>query len=137
TRLKGSGGAGLHETFYVDDRAGPPASGRAYTCHIINWGMSTYQNYPFLTQAANYAAGQNLWRLDAVDDYGKPIASWIMTPKVDIGTAHGKRPSVLYAAGSSLEPLTLTVYGDVDGVLKNFDYTLELRDQTNYRNNRA
>lgn len=131
------GGFALHEEFYADDRAMPPPNGRAYTAHIVNWGMSTYANYPFLTQARNFAAGQNLWRLDAVDDYGTPIASWITTGKLDIGTSHGKRPSAIYAAGSSLEPLTIVVTGDVNGALAEFTYTLNLRDQTNYRNNRA
>jgi hypothetical protein len=130
-------GALLHEIFYADDRALPPPSGRAFTCSIVSWGMSSYANFPFLTQAGNYAAGQNLWRLDATTDYGLPIQSWILTGRVDLGTTHGKRPSALYAAGSCSEPLALTVYGDVGGALKSFDYTLDLRDQTNYRNNRA
>jgi hypothetical protein len=127
----------LHETFYADDRAVPPPAGRAYTCSILNWGMSEYQNYSFLTQAGNYGAGQNLWRLDASADYGKPIESWITTGRLDIGSSHGKRPAALYAAGRSAEPLILTVLGDVEGVLMSFDYKLELRDQTNYRNNKA
>jgi hypothetical protein len=131
------GGALLHEIGYFDDRALPPPTGRAYTCHILNWGLSVYANYPFTTQAGNFAAGQNLWRLDAPDDYGVPIRSWVKTGMLDIGTSHGKRPSALYAAGSSLAPLTVTVFGDVNGAYQSFDYALELRDQTNYRNNRT
>jgi len=127
----------LHEIFYGDDRAIPPPSGRAFTCHIINWGMSEYANYPFLTQAKNFAAGQNLWRLDATQDYNKPVVAWITTGQLDLGVAAGKRPAAIYAAGSSYEPLIVTVTGDVDGQLASFNYVLELRDQRDYRNNKA
>jgi hypothetical protein len=127
----------LREVFYADDRALPPPTGRAYTANILTFGMSTYLNYPFLTKAGNYAAGANLWRLDATTDYNTEIAAWVTTGKLDLGMARSKRPSAIYAAGSSLEPLTVTVTGDVNGQLAEFTYTLDLRDQTDYRNNRA
>lgn len=132
-----SGGAALHEVFYADDRAIPPPSGRAYTCSILTWGMSTYANYPFLTKASKYAAGQNLWRLDALDDYGTPLDAWLVTGAVDLGVARGKRPSAIYVDGSASAPLDVWVLGDVQGVQQGYTYTLDLRDQTNYRNNRA
>jgi hypothetical protein len=136
-RVMWNGGVPLHEVFYADDRAIPPPSGRAYTCSILTWGMSTYANYPFLTQASKYAAGQNLWRLDALDDYGTPLDAWLVTGAVDLGVSRGKRPSAIYVDGSSSAPLDVWVLGDVQGVQQGYTYTLDLRDQTNYRNNRA
>lgn len=127
----------LRETAYLYDRAVLPNSGRAYTCSVITWGMSTFKNFPFLTIAGNLAAGENLWRLDASTDYGAPIESYIKTGILDMGASRSKRVTAVYAAGSADAPLTLTVTGDVDGAQASYDYTLDLRDQTKYRNNRA
>ena len=122
---------------YLDGTATPPPYGRAYTCSIASFGMSTFSNYPFKTMAGTFAAGDNLWRLDAADDYGTPISSHITTGILDIGTSATKRLAAVYAAGSSDSPLTVSVTADVDGTRETYDYDMEMRDQTDYRNNRA
>lgn len=115
----------------------PFGYGTAYTCSIASWGMSTFSNFPFKTMAGKFAAGDNLWRLDADDDYGVPIKSYIKTGILDLGTSKAKRLSAVYAAGSSDGPLTVSVTADVDGVRETYDYDMEMRDQSDYRNNRA
>ena len=130
-------GAVVREVVYADSRAVPPAYGRAYTCSVITWGMSRFENFPFLTMTSKYAAGKNLWALNAPDDYGTPIDSHITTGVLDMGNSQLKRPTGVYAAGSSNAPLTVTVTGDVAGKKMSYDYTMELRDQMDYRNNRA
>ena len=127
----------LHEVGYVADTAVPPSYGRAYTCSIVTWGMSTLSNFHFRTMAGKYGAGENLWRLDADDDYGTPISSHITTGIKDFGADQMKRLSAVYVAGSADEPVTVDVIADVNGVKQTFSYPLDLRDQTNYRNNRA
>lgn len=129
--------ASIREVAYLSDQPSPPAYGRAYTCSVITWGMSTFSNYAFTTMAGKYAAGNNLWRLDAADDYGTPISSHITTGVMDMGAAQMKRLSAIYVAGSADEPLTVSVTGDVNGEKVIYDYELSLRDQTQYRNNRA
>lgn len=122
---------------YISDNPSPPPYGRAYTASIASWAMSTFSNYRFLTMAGNYAAGENLWRLDAADDYGTPITSQITTGVMDMGAGQMKRPTAVYLAGSASEPLSVTVSGDVGGVKESYTYPMELRDQTDYRNNRS
>lgn len=117
--------------------ARPFGYGTAYTCSITSWGMSSFTNFPFQTMAGNYAAKENLWRLDANDDYGVPITSYIKTGVMDLGTSATKRLAAVYAAGSSDAPLSVSVTADVEGVRETYDYDLELRDQSDYRNNRA
>lgn len=134
-RLQSSGV--LHEVGYVADTAVPPSYGRAYTCSIITWGMSTLSNFHFRTMAGKYGAGENLWRLDAADDYGVPISSHITTGIKDFGADQMKRLSAVYVAGSADAPVTVDVLADVAGAKQTFSYPLDLRDQTDYRNNRA
>ena len=122
---------------YLDSAATPPSYGRAYTCSIASFGMSTFSNYPFKTMAGTFAAGDNLWRLDAADDYGTPVTSYITTGIMDLGTSATKRLAAVYAAGSSDAPLAVSVTADVEGARETYDYELELRDQTDHRNNRA
>lgn len=129
--------ATVTEVVYGADRAEPPPYGRAYTASIASWAMSTFSNYRFLTMAGKYAAGENLWRLDAVDDYGTPITSQVTTGVMDMGAGQMKRPTAVYLAGSASEPLSVTVTGDVNGVKEVYTYPMELRDQTDYRNNRS
>lgn len=136
-----SGGSTAIETVrdivYITDNSILPSLKRAYTCSIVTWGMSTFSNFAFSTMAGNYAAGANLWRLDADDDYGTPITSYIKTGVLDMGADRAKRLSAMYAAGQSDAPLTLIVNGDVNGVKEEYEYEMELRDQEDYRNNRA
>lgn len=127
----------LRDVAYLSDDAILPSQKRAYTCSIVNWGMSTFSNFAFSTMAGNFAAGANLWRLDADDDYGTPITSYIKTGVLDMGSDHAKRLSAVYAAGYSDAPLTLLVTGDVNGAKEEYEYEMELRDQEDYRNNRA
>lgn len=127
----------LREVAYLADNAVAPAYGRAYTCSIVTWGMSTLSNFAFRTMAGKYAAGDNLWRLDGEDDNGTPIESYIKPGIVDMGDGHLKRVSAVYVAGSADGQLTVSVTGDVNGAKQTHDYTLEVRDQENYRNNRA
>ena len=136
TSVMSTGGT-LRDVAYFSDAAVPPSYGRAYTCSIVTWGMSTLSNFPFTTMAGKYGAGNNLWRLDGDDDYGMPISSHIATGVMDMGSDQMKRLSAVYVAGSSDEPVTVTVIGDVNGAKESYDYDLELRDQTDYRNNRA
>lgn len=130
-------GGQLRDVFYVADTPTPPSYGRAYTCSIVTWGMSTLSNFPFLTMAGKFAAGANLWRLDADNDYGTPISSHITTGIKDFGADRLKHLSAVYIAGSSEAPLTVTVTGDVNGTRQQYEYTLQLRNQATYRNNRA
>lgn len=125
------------DTAFLMDTATPPSYGRAYTCSIASWGLSTFSNFPFRTMAGTLAAGDNLWRLDAADDYGTPITSYIKTGILDIGTSAAKRLAAVYAAGSSDAPMFVSVTADVDGTRETYDYDMELRDQSDYRNNRA
>ncbi|MGB1650242.1 MAG: hypothetical protein ACPHEP_04390 [Acidimicrobiales bacterium] len=127
----------LREVAYPSDIATPPTYGRAYTASVANWAMSTFSNFPFSTMAGNLAAGENLWRLDAADDYGTDITSTIKTGVIDFGSSRTKRLSALYVAGESNAPMDLSVTADVDGSQETYEYSLELRDQDNYRNNRA
>ena len=127
----------LRDKFYAADNPVPPSYGRAYTCSIANWAMSLYSNYPFLTMAGNLAAGDNLWQLDADTDYGDPITSKLTTIIYDMGDSHVKRLSALYVAGESDGSMDLSVTADVNGGRETYEYSLELRDQENYRNNRA
>lgn len=127
----------LRDKFYSADNPVPPSYGRAYTCSIANWAMSLYSNYPFLTMAGNLAAGDNLWQLDADTDYGDPITSRSTTIVYDMGDSHVKRLSALYVAGESSGPMDISVTADVNGVRETYEYSLELRDQEDYRNNRA
>lgn len=129
--------ADLRDVAYVYGTAVPPSYGRAYTCSIMTWGMSTFSNFHFRTMAGGFAAGANLWKLGAPNDFGKPISSHITTGVVDFGADRMKRLSAVYFAGTAEQPITVTVTGDVDGVKQSYDYDLELRDQTDYRNNRA
>lgn len=122
---------------YLLDNPVLTSYGRAYTCSIAGWGMSTFSNYAFKTMAGNFAAGANLWRLDAADDYGTPITSHITTGVMDMGASMTKRLSAIYVAGYSDTPLDVSVTADINGEKDTYEYTLEARDQTNYRNNRA
>lgn len=122
---------------YLLDNPVLTSYGRAYTCSIAGWGMSTFSNYAFKTMAGNFAAGANLWRLDAADDYGTPITSHITTGVMDMGASMTKRLSAIYVAGYSDTTLDVSVTADVNGEKDTYEYTLEARDQTNYRNNRA
>lgn len=131
------GGSVLRDVAYIFDTPVPPLYGRAYTCSIAEWGMSTLSNYSFLTMAGNFAAGQNLWRLNATTDNGTAITSYIKTGVVDMGASQVKRLTAVYVAGTADAPLTISVTGDVNGQVATHAYQLELRDQTNYRNNRA
>lgn len=134
---RGGGGEDVRDVAYLADNPVPPPYGRAYTCSIVTWGMSTLSNFKFTTMAGNFAAGNNLWRLDANDDYGAPISSHILTGVVDMGAGQAKRLTAVYVAGKSDAPLTVSVVADVDGQKETYDYELELRDQDDYRNNRA
>lgn len=127
----------LRDTAYLIDTPVPPPYGRAYTCSIITWGMSFFSNFPFRTMAGKFAAGENLWRLDADDDYGRPIRSHITTGISDMGSPNMKHISAIYVAGESDSPITVSVTADVDGVKETYDYELELRDHNDYRNNRC
>jgi hypothetical protein len=127
----------IREVAFLNDRAVPPSYGRAYTCCIQTWGMSVFENFPFLRMAGNYASGDNLWRLDNATDYGTVIDSYILTGKLDMGSGTRKRMSAVYVNGSAAAPLDVTVTGEVNGVETSHIYTMELRDQANYRNNRA
>lgn len=129
--------AALRDVFFVADEVILPSNGRAYTCSVRNWAMSTFTNYAFRTMAGNYAAGENLWRLDADDDYGTPIEAYIRTGFTDAGVDKFKRLSGVYISGSSDAPLSVSVVADANGVQETVEYDLELRDQDNYRNNRA
>lgn len=129
--------AALRDVFFVADQAVLPSNGRAYSCSVRNWGMSVFTNYAFRTMAGNYAAGENLWRLDANDDNGTPIEAYIRTGFTDAGVDKFKRLSGVYVAGSSDAPLSVSVVADTNGVQETVEYDLELRDQDNYRNNRA
>lgn len=131
------GAAVLRDIAYLADNPSPPSYGRAYTCSIVTWGMSTLSNFKFTTMAGNFAAGQNLWRLDADDDYGAPISSHITTGVLDMGASQNKRLTAVYVAGTADDELTLTVIGDVDGQKASYNYPLEVRDQGDYRNNRT
>jgi hypothetical protein len=127
----------LREVAYLSDKEVPPAYGRAYTCSVITWGMSTYTNFPFLTMTNKFAAGNNLWSLGAADDFGTPISWHLTTGIIDFGAAEVKHISSVYVAGTSEAPISVTVTGDVNGVKASNTYSLELRDQDNNRNNRA
>lgn len=129
--------AALRDVFYVVDEPVLPSNARAYSCSVRNWGMSTFTNFAFKTMAGKYAAGENLWRLDADDDNGTPIEAYIRTGFTDAGVDKLKRLSGVYVAGSSNAPLSVSVVGDVNGLQETVEYDLELRDQDNYRNNRA
>lgn len=137
TTIVQGGAAVLRDVAYLADNPVPPPYGRAYTCSIVTWGMSTLSNFKFTTMAGNFAAGQNLWRLDADDDYGTPISSHITTGVLDMGAAQNKRLTAVYVAGTADGELTLTVMGDVDGQKASYGYPLEVRDQNDYRNNRT
>lgn len=137
TTVVASSRAALRDVAYVFDNPVPPPYGRAYTCSIATWGMSTLSNYKFETMAGIFAAGQNLWRLDAADDYGTPITSSITTGVLDMGAGQAKRLSAIYVAGTSTAPLDISVTADVNGQKEQYDYELDLRDQDDYRNNRA
>lgn len=130
-------GAALRDVFFIADEPILPANGRAYSCSVRNWGMSVFTNYAFRTMAGNYAAGENLWRLDADTDNGAPIEAYIRTGFTDAGVDKFKRLSGVYIAGSSDAPLSVSVVADTNGVQETVEYDLELRDQDNYRNNRA
>jgi hypothetical protein len=131
-----SGGV-LLDRAYIYGSATPPSYGRAYTCSIVTWGMSTFSNYAFTTIAGKYGSGNNLWKLDAINDAGTPIDSHILMGVKDMGAAQMKRVSALYAAGYSDAPLNVTVTADLNGQKESYDYDLELRDQSDYRNNRT
>lgn len=127
----------LRDTLYITDGVILPSQGRAYSCSVRNWGMSVFTNYAFKTMAGNYAAGDNLWRLDSDTDNGVPVNSYIRTGFTDAGIDKFKRVSGVYIAGSSNAPLSLSVVADVNGAQESIEYEMELRDQENYRNNRA
>jgi hypothetical protein len=129
--------AALRDVFFIADETVLSPRGKAYTCSVRNWGMSSFTNYPFRTMAGDFVAGENLWRLGADDDYGTPIEAYIRTGFTDAGVDKLKRLAGVYVAGSSDAPLSVSVVGDVNGVQETVEYELELRDQDNYRNNRA
>jgi len=127
----------LRERFYAADNPVPPASGRAYTCSVVTWGMSVWLSFPFETMAGDFVSTNNLWRLGGLADNGTPFESYIRTGVLDMGADQFKRISALYATGYSDSPLTVTITGDVNGSRESYDYDMQLRDQENYRNNRA
>lgn len=130
-------GGVLLDRAYIYGTAVPPSYGRAYTCSIVTWGMSTFSNYAFTSIAGKFGSGNNLWRLDASNDAGTPIDTHILLGVKDLGGAQMKRVSALYAAGYSDAPLSVTVTADLNGQKESYDYDLELRDQSDYRNNRT
>lgn len=127
----------IREIAFVSDNPVAPAYGRAYTCSVITWGMSTYSNFPFLTMTNKFASGSNLWSLGASDDYGTPITWKLVTGMLDFGVPSLKHMSAVYVAGSASSPISVSIIGDVNGGNVVYDYDLELRDQSDYRNNRA
>lgn len=127
----------LREVAYVVDTPAPPAYGRAYTCSVITWGMSTFSNYAFLTMAGQYAAGQNLWKLTGTQDNTTNISWYVKTPILDMSASQFKRLTAVYVSGTASAPLTVWVTGDVGGNKVTYDYELSVRDQTDHRNNRA
>lgn len=127
----------VREKAWLSGDAVPPNYGRAYTCSIITWGMSVLTNFPFTTMAGKLVSHNNLWRWDANDDYGNPINWHILTGVYDFGGDQLKRLSAVYLSGSSESPLTVSVTGDVNGQRETYDYDCEMRDQDEYRNNRA
>ena len=128
----------VREVFYGSGRAVPPLYGRAYTCSIISWGMSMFENYPFLTMTSKYVADKsNLWLRGGDTDAGALITSSLTTGELDFGSAQLKRLTGVYAAGSADAPITVAVAGDVAGSKAIFTYPMELRDLSGYRNNRA
>lgn len=127
----------LRERFYVADKPVTPASGRAYTCSVVTWGMSVWLSFPFETMAGDFVSTNNLWRMGGLADNGTPFESYIRTGVLDMGADRFKRISAVYATGYSDSPLTISVIGDVNGSRETFDYDMQLRDQEDYRNNRA
>ena len=103
-----------------DSGEGTLGTSMAYTCSIASWGMTVLTN-------------------------GK--GSYITTNKIDLGTSQFKRPSAVYVNGMvTAQPedvegvtgrLAVTVSGDCDGAPVVGKYPLELRDQTDNRNNRV
>ena len=103
-----------------DNGEGTGGTKIAYTCSIATWGMS------ILTDGTG---------------------SFITTNITDLGASRFKRPSAVYVNGmvtaipdnaEGLEgQLTVTISGDSDGAPAVGKYPLELRDQTDYRNNRV
>ena len=127
----------LREKAYVSDVATPPPYGRAYTCSIMTWGMSTFSNFPFHTMAGKYAAGENLWSLTGTRDNGRDISSHIKTGMLDMSAEQKKRMSAVYVSGSSESPLTVSISGDVGGTRMTYDYSVLPTEMDDYRNGRA
>jgi len=121
----------------LSDNPVAPASGRAYTCSVITWGMSVWLTFPFESMAGNFVSTNNLWRLNGLSDNGVPFESYIRTGVMDMGADRFKRMSALYATGYSDSNMTVTITGDVNGGRESYDYDMQLRDQEDYRNNRA
>lgn len=71
------------------------------------------------------------------DDHGTPISWHLTTGVLDFGMAEMKHISAVYVTGESEAPITATITGDVNGDKVSYDYPLEVRDQGDYRNNRA
>ena len=137
----------LREIFYASDDITVPVTidmpgssnetGLAYTCSIATWGMSIFTGYAFNKIAGKYASGNNLWVIEGNTDNGKEIEASITTGMLDMGASQFKRPSAVYINGSAAAPLTVTVSGDCDGAPAVGGYVLDLRDETEYRNNRV
>lgn len=129
--------AALYDVAYLTDTPVPPSYGRAYTCSVVTWGMSTFSNFPFQTMAGKFASTNNLWRIDVGYDNGAEIASHILTGTADMGASQDKRLSAIYVSGTSDSALTVSVIADVDGAAQTYSYALPANGDDSPRNKRV
>lgn len=126
----------VRDSAYLYDEAFPSTvdNTHAYTCHVQNWAMSTYRQFPFATMSSQYVGGTELHDIEQTPTTND---SYWTTGYNDFGISDFKRPLNLYMNGTATEPLLVTVRGDVGLENQTYTYEMSLRDQGAIRTNRA
>lgn len=126
------------EQGWLTGEAVPPASGRAYAVNVVNWALSTYSGFPFLSMAGDLGATEtDTHVLGGVVDGSATLVSQITTGFVDFETPTDKRVEYVYSSGVSNAGLTVTVTADRNRVRESYDYQQESVSTDDPRNSRV
>lgn len=109
-----------------------PDDSAAWTANTDSWGMSRYTGLGFNSIApidgVLFAAGDlGLYRLDADDNSGMPIAAGIDTEVTDHGSAQEKRMGYLYAGAKTIGTLLWLATGMEGGKPITYSYAFDAR----------
>lgn len=118
----------VEEVGYIYDVLYSPTGGTAWVTNLRNMSMSRYSDFPVSSSArvddTMFSAGAGgVYR----HDVGAPVAASIVLGKTDFGAQETKRCSDVWLAGSTEDPLDVSVRVTRNGVPEEYTYTADKR----------